>query len=498
MDSHRITLSTARCAAFCTGLGFTLGFGWLWFPSLQRIWLPGFLWGTYWSGGGASLFAATLLAGFFGFGILLRARSGEKNGRGGEAPPKRTIRGGFFRWPDVIHGASLVCIAAALLPAYPMAGFLPWLPALFMAAAGILQGLFWGGAMLSLSSSQAGEAFVAAALSSVLLGVLCDAVPVSTLSILLLCAVFAAWLTARGLAALRQIRAEESRRPRGRPPKTKEEVDRSRDSSLWAALAAFFAVDVGGGILAPMLADFSPWLAALLTAIGAALGCGAYILGVFSHKADEENSQRDYSQSIPFHEKLLSLVVAIFGLALFLPLSSGYLLPAGACLTEGFICVVAVGLIVQPSFVSEIQFAALLRSARILGVLLAVSILGDTVVLFLTGFRSALIPERIAGLLAFALAVAILVPHFVRLSREKSVTQNSAGTQGSAFPGLTDREIEFLRCLSADMDDKKIAECLNIKEVTVRSYVARLCRKTGNVSRTGLARLAQAQYPPQA
>ena len=49
--------------AVYAGLGFALGFGWLWFPALQARWLPEVLWGTPVHGGGG-LFLAVLFAGF--------------------------------------------------------------------------------------------------------------------------------------------------------------------------------------------------------------------------------------------------------------------------------------------------------------------------------------------------------------------------------------------------------------------------------------------------
>ena len=54
MSAQPPAFTLARREAVLTGLGFALGFGWLWFPALQGFWLPEFLWGGLFDGGGAS------------------------------------------------------------------------------------------------------------------------------------------------------------------------------------------------------------------------------------------------------------------------------------------------------------------------------------------------------------------------------------------------------------------------------------------------------------
>lgn len=120
------TESLARRSAVLTGLGFASGFGWLWFPALQDWWLPLFLWGTPWSGGGVSLFYLLLAAGFWGCGLYGRyfgKTENDKtvafcnNGSDGTFPLERPAAD--FRLTRLlhwVHGLSLALMALAMTP----------------------------------------------------------------------------------------------------------------------------------------------------------------------------------------------------------------------------------------------------------------------------------------------------------------------------------------------------------------------------------------------
>lgn len=52
---------------------------------------------------------------------------------------------------------------------------------------------------------------------------------------------------------------------------------------------------------------------------------------------------------------------------------------------------------------------------------------------------------------------------------------------------LSDRELEVLRLICAGHTNVAIAQCLNVKDRTAQSHVARLLLKTGTANRTQLA-----------
>jgi len=72
-----------------------------------------------------------------------------------------------------------------------------------------------------------------------------------------------------------------------------------------------------------------------------------------------------------------------------------------------------------------------------------------------------------------------------------------AGTRGPAT-GLTPRETDVLRGISAGQSNKEIARNLDIQEVTIKLHVKTICRKLQARNRTHAAMLArdQALLPP--
>jgi hypothetical protein len=155
-------IGPARRTVILTGLGFALGFGWLWFPALQGFWLPEFLWGGFFAGGGTSLFCILLLAGFFSVAVLEKHFGTTRLFR---AIGLRTDDPEFFNqgaWAP--HAATLFLMTAALLPPVAVAGARLYLPVFCMALAALLQGLFWGGAILVLPPRLAAASFVVAPL----------------------------------------------------------------------------------------------------------------------------------------------------------------------------------------------------------------------------------------------------------------------------------------------------------------------------------------------
>ena len=64
---------------------------------------------------------------------------------------------------------------------------------------------------------------------------------------------------------------------------------------------------------------------------------------------------------------------------------------------------------------------------------------------------------------------------------------NGGGGKTRQIPDLTDREREILDALTKGWSNKDIALALNIAEVTVKSALRNVLRKTGRQNRTDLA-----------
>jgi DNA-binding CsgD family transcriptional regulator len=498
-----------RYKSVCAGLGFSLGFGWLWFPYLQNRWLPNFLWGNYGSGGGSSLFAALLLAGFFGFAFCMR----QKNGQEKEAPEEFVRQSQTFRAGTVVHTATFLLVAAAFWRSWPDTAPGPWLTVFCMAAAALLQGTFWGGILLALPPRRAGEAFVTAACAGAAFAFLLPA-NAQNGGLPLLFAIGGAWLTSIILALLGRDSGGEKARPRGRPPKSgaTEEAQRKGNSRtvLLLPLAALFALAAGEGALGIQAENIPPWTAALLTACGALAAFRLY--GFVSGCGREDAVKGGGNPGLPPLMKLLCPALALFGLAFFLPLPPGPWLRGTARLVEGFVCAVA---LLQPARAQAASpplsparaaagaFGIYRRAALVLGAVLIASVLGDLARSFfsaipLPGFFTSIAPgaapgpARLIGLLVLATALAPLLARKTRRDPGIEAEPGAAVKTENVFPGLTEREVEILQRLGAGMDDRGIAAGLGIKEVTVRSHVWRLCKKTGCVSRARLAALARA------
>lgn len=151
-----------------TACGFTLGFGWLWFPFLSAHWLPAFLWGGPFTGGGASLFIALLTGGFLLCGLICLPISvappstppspdGSQRGSPGRSGQSSGLVG-YQR----AHAVVILVAALELPSAWSAWEIPPELRVAALAAAALSMGIFWGGRLLSLPPRQAGWAMAAA------------------------------------------------------------------------------------------------------------------------------------------------------------------------------------------------------------------------------------------------------------------------------------------------------------------------------------------------
>ncbi len=440
---------TVSLQSIYAGLGFALGFGWLWFPALQARWLPETLWGSSLCGSGA-LFLALLFSGFTAFAFW------------GRRIAARTA--GFTRlnWGHAAHGASLLLVATALLPIWSGSGFASYMPAVLLAMPGVFQGIYWGGALLALPCGESVAAFLIAALAQAGLSFLYQSTPASLCRALMVISLAAAWVAAHQLGRLARNRAEESRRPRGRPPKAQGPAPAAR---AWGgilpdvALGAAFAVLIAGEAALPPSPAEPLWVNALLTACGAAAGFVLCRLGS--------------------PQRLLGPPLALAGLALvFFPDAEWSRM--AVIFAQGMLCLPALAMLTQANPPCEGILAQ--RAARYLGIVLALSFSANAMLAALLAPRMPGAAALPAGILALLLAATVLVP-FSR-SRNAGVAE-PAPKKNEAH--LTPRESDILICLKKSMDDAQISAHLGIKETTVRHHIANMFRKTGYRTRAKLA-----------
>lgn len=132
-----------RAKAVLTGLGLAFGLGWLWFPWLGGLWLPGLLWGGPAAGGGGA-FLLLLVAGFGLGGVPAARLLASKGGRWGIVG--RIL---FASGRRLCHVAAYLLLLAALFLRLDGPGSLPGIwPYFALPAAGaayVIAGLYWGG-----------------------------------------------------------------------------------------------------------------------------------------------------------------------------------------------------------------------------------------------------------------------------------------------------------------------------------------------------------------
>ncbi|SBW10611.1 membrane hypothetical protein [uncultured delta proteobacterium] len=536
MPTQPTSSSLARREAALTGVGFALGFGWLWFPALQGFWLPEFLWGGVFDGGGTSFFCVLLPAGFFSVGLWgggIRFLRGIRLFRffaGNNAPADSSGNNGtgdlrasrLFHW---VHAAAFALMAVSLLPPAPTSGVGLYLPVIAMALAALLQGLFWGGAMLALPSRLAAASFVVAASAAAVFSGLVSLLPSGSghgRTIVLLLAVLMAWAAAYALARVLRLPRPEPKRPRGRPAKNAEpETEEAPEAggrhaatgrlALYAAGAAIMLSALEAGlaerIFSPSAFFVFPWAAGLLTALGAVMGfilCGngvsadngAQDVSLASVPAGPGRLFMGRLLAVPLFSALqpttaicLALGLCSIALALPEPFASPFVF-ALLSTAEGFISVAAVIVLAQLP-----QSPPLRRAALALGVAFVLSNLGSAaagiLALFSTSLDILTISRIAAGLIA---AVALLLfaayrrQTRVKESPDAEPVQEIAPTEPETTATIfTARERELLSLIRQGLNNREIAETLHVQEVTVRFHLRNLYQKTGLSEREELA-----------
>ena len=490
--------------AIATGIGFAMGFGWLWFPSLQGFWLPDFLWGGVFDGGGSSLFCVLLLAGFFGSGLWRgKGRIASMFDTGGTHDFR------LSRLPYWVHAVTLALVLVSMLPQKTAFGMWLYVPVAGMALAAFLQGIFWGGAILSLSSPFALASLAIAALVATMFGGLVSFLPFnSVLSrvILLLFAILASWGAAYILSRVLRIPRPDPKKNRGRPAKHAEQADNGElvngEESGAAGSIAVFAAGVAllvHSMVICLLATqnltldrHTGSLCSVFVALGAALGlfcCGLGGTNGLLSKMQLAESTRfkrigGYLSLALSPAKALSLAIGLCGLALVLP---DFTTPLFALLfldmVEGFISAVAVCVLAGPSSMPPLR-----KAAFALGVAFALVNL-----VYEASGIVALLPQHI-----LATAIVVLALLLFAFFHKQSKGAHGSGVEPVekkhpepenreiADVSFTSRELEVLDLMRKDLSNRDIADALNVREVTVRFHLRNLYQKTGLTDRKEL------------
>lgn len=502
----------ARQETVLAGLGFAVGFGWLWFPALQGIWLPGFLWGGPWSGGGTSAFCALLLAGFAAIALWPSRSLKEENAENGETESRNLLSRNIVRR---VQAASLLLALLSLLVPLPGRGFFHYLSALGMALVGILQGLFWGSLLLRLPPSGrnagAGWAFALASALAALFSALLAFVPPHLLPFSLCISLGAAWYCAEKTVGLWDASSQaEPKRGRGRPRLVEESgkgvapeqaVSPDMVPALWAAAFLFFFLGMEDGVAAGANSR-APWIAGTLSACGAILA--AALCACARERQErlrvERSALRLFIRAALSPLVPLCAVLALLGIGR-LALSASFSLPAA--LLEGMACVFTLKVLgglpqTERSTDRKRRTALALLLALLLGNLGASA--AQWLALWLGGMENAPSIIRPAGALALILAFILSALPLARRVRPRNLFSSRGIPQQAAARALepespaapdffTARELEILTLIREGRNNKDIANRLFVQEATVRFHLRNIYQKTGLTEREQLAGL---------
>ena len=463
--------------ALLAGAGFACGIGWLWFGELAELWLPHFLWGSIFSGGGASLFYLLLSLGFFALFIL----AGQADKRP-SAENNLDLDWRLGRLPHLVQGASFFMVIVAIL--WP--GIRPALsygPVVCLAAAGLLQALYWGGLILSMAPRQALAGMIFAALGAILLYILCSLFSSFGREMLLIVLMPTAWAMARefGVILRRQKLAADSatppKRPRGRPSmKVARPVER-------------------------IIPEPDQWFFALS------------IIGFFLLVAGQVAS--DYGQD--FKNPALSLLFGTFGFLLVLVLSASMAWPqmrltilptalaALSLLLEGFFLLL--GLAFWPGFLTSGLFygtvlaslsrpepfnvKTLRRTAFILGLMTALGNLAAWSAGQLKAAWGPMSASRLCGFICLTAAAFFIVKFWPEQRRLIQPDEPQPLTPELLLELLSAREKEIASLAMTGLRNKDISDQLCVSDETIRFHLRNIYQKSGLPNRPALVALGR-------
>lgn len=464
-----------------TGCGFALAFGWLWFPVLRDMLLPGLFTGHAFR---PLAFGLALGAGFLacGFGFQrLKSIAAERN---------------FAKiFPAVLtHGLSLVLFGLACLA---LNRNVNWLPETLAGLAAALPGVWWTARLLSLGPGKAVAALAWAAGAACLVSL----VPVSALAGLPVSPVFAACTLVAGLLLALGLACQLASSPALRDDTDAIPPTRSLNTADAVSLGAVGALFFSLGCLNVLSAANAPSDGGNL-APAVALVCGlalaAYIL---NHRGTGTPGLPESGVPVIVWPGVCALAVMALCLP-FLARAAPILFGAGAGMVQ------ATGL----TLCAAVTANGRSNAARPAGLFLALTLaavncgyLASLELMLLAGEAGpAMAGLALAGLAALPFAAAYrkqavqsaetASTPFELGPAELTAPPASAGEQPATpcpdiTEELTDKEKTLTLLLVNGYSNKAVAEAMGLTENTVRWYIKKLNRKTGAASRAELITL---------
>ena len=469
------------------GLGFGLGFGWLWFSGLHAYWLPLFLWGAPDSVGGTTLFLGVLLAGYVLAWSLPQLFKVWR-------PPFLAFESAddgpclTYNSTNCLHGAAVMLLVGVLVWGRHDSLVASCLPPLCAALAACLLGLFWMAALLRLRPGQAAMAFCLACGVALCQSVACEWLPFRYGALLLFGAMGGAWGVALLLTrdAQRAWTAQKNKkRPRGRPSKTVTVVPSVHAWPL-LALPAFILLVLSFGesqaiVHGSVAVRLPGWLINALTGSGALAAMGVHLVRAHAHDELDDENAADTRGLAALWLKMLTL---IGGIGLTLLLVPAWILVA-VPLLEGALCVLALLLLAKmPAENVRAKAGVALSVALCAGYAgLLLHLMLDRAMAWLApSLCNELFITRVIGL---GLLAAWAVLHW----RYRNVPLQAGWgrqTPEDCKALLTPREKEVIAQVCAGQSNQNIAEALKISEAGVRFHLKNIYKKTGLKNRDEL------------
>lgn len=480
------------------GTGLAFGLGWLWFPWLGGVWLPGFLWGGPVSGGvGAFLLLLVLgfaLGGFFAARLLVAGGAGQAF----------LLRNGFL-----CHGVAYCLLLAALLLRLhgPMRlpGTWPYFALPAVVAAYAVVGLYWAARLLALPPFMSAFAFFAAAAVAALSG------EIASLASLGAQIVF--WpqtvLAAMALAATLSRMERPQPKGRGRPPKKEAEP---------APLPLRLGDDEPGAASMPSLA----LLAAVLACIGFTDGAAWTLYG------ERIAAPPVWLGGLAFAAGALAPVFAVAllgdpvvrGLLCAAAVAAGTLCaafafpwrPAAGALSHHFAEAAVSGMGLCLLAGSGVEARAIVRRAGIVLAVCVAAMNGGRVAgefaAGMAGFPLVVVPPVAVCLALLGQPARLLVREMKR--RDRDGTAAGAGSPSGGFTdapdpfaeapaNFTGEERRIMELVAREgMSNQDIADRLFITRSTVRYHLKKIYAKTNTSGRGELLDFIASLQPPDA
>lgn len=491
------------------GFGFAAAFGWLWFPSLRDVLLPGFF-------AGPPPFQPLVFGLALGGGCLIDAALGSIQKK--HSPRRQGLNA------ILAHVLCLLLLALAVLcqTAPPFADLTPdGLPEVLAGLAAAPVGCWWFQQLLTRGPGTALAALGWSALTALLLSIplarlpdcFPEAPPEPVIIFFALCAGIAAAL----LTALFLLREGREKTPDWQTPPDKHCAPGQQKAALFVHAAAAALLLFGTGSLNVYVHDLGDVVPAAAHVVGLALS--ACVLTGLSEYLNNRPATDEMGNATPRRSVRqgphISLLAGACGLAIpslclpLFPQSARLLFPLCAALAEAAclaLCASAQTKIISQHADTTHRAGFVAARLTLAALLLAVNtgyMSGATLGAFV-GSVGPLLPGVSALLLLLLLAVACrssgdALPLLADTEKDQTSSAGDAGTPvlteiAPKIPQLhpavavqfTERERVLALLIVRGYSNKEASEALGLSENTVRWYIKKFNKKTGATDRQGL------------